>query len=40
MVWDCSKGREQRPDGGHGIKQELVRGIGQIGGEVWRQQNS
>ena len=30
------KRREQRRDGGRETKRELVQGIGQVGGEVWR----
>ena len=33
---DYRKGRDQSPDGSCRIKQELVRGVGQIGREVWR----
>ena len=36
MVQDYRKGRDQSLDCGCGIKQELLREIGQIGGEVWR----
>ena len=28
--------RQQRRGGGRGIKQDRVRGIGEVGGEVWR----